>query len=220
SRRIRSCDVRVRVNLLDKTSLIVPLVIWAIATAVYGVALFAVGNYDVISFIYHVFLLALAIFCAVPHLLKIKPSVLSVSLKNELGLRIGNWRRGVLLVLAFLGYLLVASFIEGFSQFTSTVSFASFSAVIFAPITEEIFWRGLIQQRMLKLKKLEPLYVVALNAVLFGAMHIPKLLYFHTLQDFVPIVALGIIFSGTCYLTKNSVYYSTAMHMLDNLFAS
>jgi len=208
------------VNLLDKTSLVVPLVFWAIATAVYGVALFAVGNYEVLSFIYHVFLFALAVCCGVPHLLKIKLSELSVSLKNELGLRIGNWRRGFLLVLAFLGYLLVASFIEGFSQFTSTVSFASFSAVIFAPITEEIFWRGLIQQRMLKLKKLEPLYVVALNAVLFGAMHIPKLLYFHTLQDLVPIVALGIIFSGTCCLTKNSVYYSTAMHMLDNLFAS
>jgi len=205
-------------DFLEQKGLVVPLLVWLFATVIYGVALFAVGDYDYLSFFYHVFLIAAAICFAVPDFSACKLSMLSASLKNELGLRIGNWRRGILLGLAFLGYVVLAVLIHGFNGLPA-VNFVSFSAVVFAPVTEEIFWRGLIQQRMLKLK-LDPLYVIELNALLFGAMHLPKLFYFNTLIDFIPITGLGIFFAATCYLTKNSVYYSTVQHIIENLVAS
>lgn len=191
---------------MNPKGLVIPLVLWVILTVVYGVALFVFRNYEVLSLIYHVGLLAVALWCA------------KGMLRNELGLRIGNFCYGVLICIGFAGALVIRSLIVGWPQFDLAFDLTTFSTIIFAPITEEIFWQGLIQQRM-QTTKLDPLYVIIVNAALFASMHIPKLLFFGSSPiEFIAIMGLGIIFSATFYLTK-SVYYSTTLHIIENIFA-
>ena len=190
---------------MNSKSLLLPLELWIALTAVYGLALFAVGNYEVLSFIYHIGLLAIALWCA------------KGMLESGLGFRIGNWRYGIILVASFLGFLILHSVFYSWPTFAFTLDLATFTTVFFAPITEEIFWRGLIQQRM-QSTKMDPLIIIITNAAGFAAMHIPKLLFFNeTPFTFISILFVGIVFSSIFYLTK-SVYYSTATHMLENIF--
>jgi membrane protease YdiL (CAAX protease family) len=191
---------------LDRKGLLIPIILWLILTVVYGVTLFAVGNYEVLSFIYHIGLLAVALVCAFK------------SLKSELGFRTGKIRYGIAIILGFTAVLVVHSFIYGWSKFAFAFDLATFTSVIFAPATEEIFWRGLIQQRMQK-TKMEPLGIIITNAALFAVMHVPKLFYFNeTPLTFIAILGLGIIFSATFYVTK-STYYSTIIHSIENIFS-
>ena len=116
-----------------------PLAFWLALTVIYGISLYVLRNYEVISFVYHIGLLSGAVYYAKG--------------RGGLGLRVGNFRYGVLLCVGFFAYLIVRVLIWGMPKFSFGFDLATFSTLFFAPITEELFWRGLIMQRMLNYPK-------------------------------------------------------------------
>ena len=190
---------------MDKNGLLFPLILWIVMTIFYGGALLTVGNFAVLSTIYHIGLLAIALWCV------------KGKLKDGLGLRRGKVRYGLLIIAGFIGYLLLHTIFQGWPSFVLRFDLATFSTIIFGPITEELFWRGAIFQRMEKLP-VDYLVVILANAALFALMHIPRMIFLGEPPIYLILVMfVGFIFAGTRYATKSSVY-STVMHMLENIF--
>jgi membrane protease YdiL (CAAX protease family) len=186
--------------------LIGPLGVWIVLTVAYGLALYAFGNYETLSFIYHIGLLIVAIYYA------------RHALRSGLGLRIGDFRYGAALCVAFVGYLVGHSLIYGWPRFAFALDLATFSTILSAPIIEELFWRGLILQRMLKYPQVDVVGIVIANACFFSLMHVPRILFFNEASTtLIAILILGIVFAAICYITK-SVYYSTIAHIMQNIF--
>ncbi len=187
-------------------NLIKPLLLWLLLTVAYAVALFVFGDFELMSLLYHIGLLALAVYFARSYV--------------ELGFQRGNVRYGVLLCVGFLAVLVVRTFLYGgFTKFNLGLDVASFTLVFFAPLTEEIFWRGVILQKMLTYKT-DAFWSILANGGLFALMHVPRALFlnestFYLLSTFL----FGVIFAGIFYLSK-SVYYSTITHSLTNLFTA
>lgn len=190
----------------EDKNLIKPIVSWGALTVAYGFALYAFRNYEVLSLIYHVGLLMLSIYYARG--------------SNGLSLRIGNFRYGVLACIGFFGYMILHLLIWGMPKFAFAMDLATFSTLLFSPVTEELFWRGLVMQRMLKYPQFDVLVGSVVNGGLFAAMHLPRILLFN--EGAITLLAIfmsGIIFAIIYYLGK-SVYYSTIAHILQNIFAS
>jgi membrane protease YdiL (CAAX protease family) len=191
---------------MSKNGLLFPLILWIAMTIIYGGALLTIGNFEVLSFNYHIGLLAVALWCV------------KGKLTVGLGLRIGKTRYGLLIIAGFIGYLLLHSIFQGLPSFIFRFDLATFSTIIFAPITEELFWRGAIFQRMEKLP-VDYVVVILANAALFALMHIPRMIFLGEPPIYLILVMiLGMIFAGTRYATKSSIY-STVMHMLENIFS-
>jgi membrane protease YdiL (CAAX protease family) len=94
---------------------------------------------------------------------------------------------------------------------------ATFSTIIFAPITEELFWRGAIFHRMEKLP-VDYIVIIFANAALFALMHIPRAIFLGEPPIYlISVMIVGFIFAGARYATKSSIY-STVMHMLENIY--
>jgi membrane protease YdiL (CAAX protease family) len=188
------------------TELIKPLAFWFILTAIYGIALYVFRDFEALSFIYHIGLLSVAVYYARG--------------LDGLGLRVGNFRYGAVLCVAFFGYLVVHSLIWGMPKFALALDLATFSTLFSAPIIEELFWRGLIMQRMLKYPQVDVIGVVVANAGFFTLMHLPRILFFNEgATALIATLVLGVIFAGIFYLSK-SVYYSTLAHIINNIFAT
>ncbi len=191
---------------MKKEVLFRSLAFWLALTVIYGIALYLVRNYDVVSFVYHVGLLLGAIYYAKG--------------REGLGLKVGNFRYGVLLCVGFSVFLIVRVFIWGIPKFNFGFDLATFSTLFFAPITEELFWRGLIMQRMLNCPKADLAIAAIANAGLFTLMHVPKILFLNLgITTLIPILFLGLVFALIFYLSK-SVYYPIITHILSNIFAS
>lgn len=183
--------------------LILPLLLWLALTIVYGVALQVFRVYDQLSFLYHIGLLLLALFFARSFL--------------GLGLRVGKIRYGATACIGFLIYVLVHSIIFK-PQFELGLNLVTLSTLFFSPITEELFWRGLMFQRMVKSLDVER--AVVGNACLFALMHLPMIIFFgDTAFTLILMLAYGILFSLTYYVS-NSTYYPIIMHIINNIFAS
>jgi membrane protease YdiL (CAAX protease family) len=190
---------------MNKNGLLFPLILWIAMTIIYGAALLTFGNFEVLSTIYHIGLLALALWCV------------KGKLKDGLALRRGKVRYGLLIIAGFIGYLLLHTIFQGWPSFALGFDLATFSTIIFAPITEELFWRGAIFQRMEKLQ-LDYLVLILANAALFALMHIPRMIFLGEPPIYLPLVmSVGFMFAGARYVTKSSIY-STVMHMLENIF--
>ena len=184
-----------------------PLLLWLLLTFVYAVALFAFRDFELISLLYHVGLVAIAIYFTRGY--------------AELGFRRGNFRNGFLLCAGFLIFLGVRTFLYGgFSKFDLKLDLATFTLVFLAPITEEIFWRGVILQKMLT-SKIDVSMAIFANGGLFGLMHVPRAIFLNENAFYVISTFLfGVLFAGIFYLSKSSVYYSTIAHSLTNIFSA
>ena len=183
-----------------------PLASWAALTVAYGLAIYAFNDYEVPSLIYHAGLLVLTLYFARGI--------------NGLSLRIGNFRYGVLVCVGFFGGMILRLLLWGMPKFAFALDLATFSLLLFSPITEELFWRGLVMQRILKHSQIDVLVGSIVNGGLFALMHLPKILFLNQgAITLLPIFGLGIVFSLIYYLGK-SVYYSTVAHIIQNIFAS
>jgi membrane protease YdiL (CAAX protease family) len=187
--------------------LIKPLLLWLLLTIAYAVALFAFRDFELMSLLYHIGLVSIAIYFARSY--------------AELGFKRGNFQYGFLLCAGFLTFLIVRTLLYGgFTKFDLKLDIATFTLVFFAPLTEEIFWRGVILQRMLTYK-IDVFEAIFANSGLFALMHVPRAIFlnenvFYLLSTFL----FGVLFSGIFYLSKSSVYYSTIAHSLANIFTA
>jgi membrane protease YdiL (CAAX protease family) len=192
---------------LNVKNLIKPLLLWMLLTIAYAVALFAFKDFELMSLLYHVGLLLIAVYFARSY--------------AELGFKRGNFRYGVLFCAGFLTLLVVRTFLYGgFTKFDLKLDIATFTLVFFAPVTEEIFWRGVILQKMLT-SKIDVFVAIFVNGGLFALMHVPRALFLNENMFYLPSTFLfGVVFAGIFYLSKSSVYYSTVAHSLTNLFTA
>ncbi len=186
--------------------LIKPLLLWLLLTIAYALALFAFGDFELMSLLYHIGLVSIAIYFARSY--------------AELGFQRGNFRYGFLLCVGFLTFLIFRTFLYGgFTKFDLKLDIATFTLVFFAPLTEEIFWRGVILQKMLTYK-IDVFGTIFANGGLFALMHIPRVIFLNeNALYFLSTFLFGVLFASIFYLSK-SVYYSTIAHSLTNLFSA
>ncbi len=186
--------------------LIKPLLLWLLLTVAYAVALFAFRDFELMSLLYHIGLVVIAVYFARSY--------------AELGFKRGNFRYGFLLCTVFLMGLVFRTFLYGgFTKFDLKLDLATFTLVFLAPLTEEIFWRGIILQKMLTYK-IGVFGAIFANGGLFALMHIPRVMFLNeSVFYFVSTFLFGVLFAGIFYLSK-SVYYSTVAHSLTNIFTA
>jgi membrane protease YdiL (CAAX protease family) len=174
------------------------LIIWIVLTIVYGTALQIFKNFEAISLLYHVGLLLTALILA----------------GTNLGLKIGNWKLGIIICLGFLGFVVARSFILA-PSFAFGWNLTTFSLLFFAPVTEELFWRGCVMKEMLN-SKMSPEGTIFTNGALFGLMHLPRVILFNEPAFIlIQMIAYGFLFAFSYYFTK-STYYPIIMHIIQN----
>lgn len=98
---------------------------------------------------------------------------------------------------------------ELFEQMFSKTVPAFFTAVIFAPVLEELIFRGIVLEGFLK--NYSPVKAIIWTNVLFGLAHLNP-------WQFIGAFLMGILISWVYYKTRNLVL-PVAMHMLSNLIS-
>jgi len=98
---------------------------------------------------------------------------------------------------------------ELFEQMFSKSVPAFFTAVIFAPVLEELIFRGIVLEGFLK--NYSPVKAILLTNVLFGLAHLNP-------WQFVGAFLMGILISWVYYKTRNLVL-PVLMHLLNNLLS-
>lgn len=184
-----------------------PLIVWFILTVVYGVTLIIFQDFIMLSLGYHIGLLLIVIYFA------------RKGLREGLSLRKGsNVGYGILIVAFLAGVLTIRLFLTK-SSLNLGWDLLTFMSIFFIPVTEELFWRGFILQKMFADARLGNVYSIIVNALFFAAMHIPRIIFFNMgIASFGFYALYGIYIALMYYLTK-STYYPTAVHAILNIFA-
>jgi len=91
--------------------------------------------------------------------------------------------------------------------------FSFFAVVIFAPLTEELIFRGMLARYLFPKQDNSKLTLIFLlvSSLLFALVHFPS-----TPQQFLVYGSLGLSL-GLAYISKGSLAYSIALHALNNL---
>jgi len=98
------------------------------------------------------------------------------------------------------------------------LTYPFFLAVLIAPITEEIFFRGFLLERFSK--KLSEEIAIVIVALLFMIVHIPKLaIGVYDPVNMIFVFVLGYLY-GVSYLFGGSLIYPIVFHALWNLSVS
>ena len=91
--------------------------------------------------------------------------------------------------------------------------FGFFMVVIFAPLTEELIFRGMLARYLFPKQnngKQTALFLLV-SSVLFALIHVPG-----TLQQFLVYASLGLSL-GLAYVNRKGLLYSISLHALNNL---
>ncbi len=90
--------------------------------------------------------------------------------------------------------------------------FAFFMVVVFAPLTEELIFRGMLARYLFpKQDKSKQVLFLLVSSVLFALIHFPG-----TLQQFLVYASLGLSL-GLAYVSRKGLLYSISLHALNNL---
>ena len=91
--------------------------------------------------------------------------------------------------------------------------FSFFAVVIFAPLTEELIFRGVLARYLFPKQdnSKQTLIFLLVSSLLFALVHFPG-----TPQQFLVYGSLGLSL-GLAYISKGSLAYSIALHALNNL---
>lgn len=199
------------------------LAYWIIILTIYGILLGWTRNYETLSFFYHLALLFL-------------PLALIFSKRESfgsLGFKKGDVKQGIICLFCLFVALLGGIYFRAF-LLDKTVSLVFNCSILFilmtvlAPISEEMFHRGLLQTKFEK--TLGATKGILLAAVFFALIHVPKLLF---AKEYIststplpivshPIIALfsfflmGVMF-GYIYKETKSINYAIGAHILVNL---
>lgn len=93
--------------------------------------------------------------------------------------------------------------------------FSFFMVVIFAPLTEELIFRGMLARYLFQDQKTskQQLCFLLVSSVIFSLIHIPA-----TLQQFAVYTMLGLSL-GWAYVTKKDLSYGIFLHALNNFIS-
>ena len=94
-------------------------------------------------------------------------------------------------------------------SFTDTGFFSLLTIVVLAPVFEELLFRGIIQDGLMK--RIGPWPAIFLSSFLFGFMHLNP-------WQFVTGVVMGIFIGWVYYMTRD-ILMAIALHLFNNLFA-
>ncbi len=152
-----------------------------------------------------------------------------VSMRDCLGLRIGQ-RFWVLFQAGLLTLFLMLAMSALMGLFTQAIGievespYAAFShaqlkvlaflAILFAPIAEEVIFRGFLQRSLCVF--LSPLWAIVVTAVLFTLCH--GMYYFNGLA-LLYVFLLGLLFGTVAHVTRSTLP-GIVGHFLNNLFAA
>ena len=91
--------------------------------------------------------------------------------------------------------------------------FSFFAVVIFAPLTEELIFRGMLARYLFPKQdnSKQTLIFLLVSSVLFALIHSPG-----TLQQFLVYASLGFSL-GLAYISRKGLVYSISLHALNNL---
>ena len=91
--------------------------------------------------------------------------------------------------------------------------FSFFAVVIFAPLTEELIFRGMLARYLFPKQdnSKQTLLFLLVSSVLFALIHSPG-----TLQQFLVYASLGFSL-GLAYISRKGLVYSISLHALNNL---
>ena len=91
--------------------------------------------------------------------------------------------------------------------------FSFFVVVIFAPLTEELIFRGMLARYLFPKQdnSKQTLLFLLVTSVLFALIHFPG-----TLQQFLVYASLGLSL-GLAYVSRKGLLYSISLHALNNL---
>ena len=91
--------------------------------------------------------------------------------------------------------------------------FSFFAVVIFAPLTEELIFRGMLARYLFPKQdnSKQTLIFLLVSSVLFTLIHSPG-----TLQQFLVYASLGFSL-GLAYISRKGLVYSISLHALNNL---
>ena len=90
--------------------------------------------------------------------------------------------------------------------------FSFFATVIFAPLTEELIFRGMLARYLFpKQDKSKQVLFLLVSSVLFALIHFPG-----DVQQFLVYSSLGFSL-GLAYISRKGLVYSISLHALNNL---
>ena len=90
--------------------------------------------------------------------------------------------------------------------------FSFFATVIFAPLTEELIFRGMLARYLFpKQDKSKQVLFLLVSSVLFALIHFPG-----DVQQFLVYASLGFSL-GLAYISRKGLVYSISLHALNNL---
>ena len=91
-------------------------------------------------------------------------------------------------------------------------AFAFFMVVVFAPLTEELIFRGMLARYLFpKQDKSKQVLFLLVSSVLFALIHFPG-----DVQQFFVYFSLGFSL-GLAYISRKGLVYSISLHALNNL---
>ena len=182
------------------------LIWYAFTLSLYGVLLYTFHRYDFLSTLYHLALLF---------------PLLLVILKKEKLSDIGFTKGKInLYAIAIVCFPIIVIVLTVFNNNIIVISsYALFSSVVMTPITEEIFFRGFLQQKLYNIWswKYRNYLPILITAVLFGAIHIPRFtIGTYTVVELIVAVFFGIL-AGWVYSEGKTLAYPILFHALWNL---
>jgi len=89
-----------------------------------------------------------------------------------------------------------------------SILYKAISAVIFAPIFEEFFFRKYMFSELLK--KHSPSVSILISSILFSLIHLPSY------RNLIPTFVFGVI-SSLIYMKTKNIFYPIILHFLSNL---
>ena len=91
--------------------------------------------------------------------------------------------------------------------------FSFFAVVIFAPLTEELIFRGMLARYLFPKQdnSKQTLIFLLVSSILFALIHFPG-----SLQQFLVYASLGLSL-GLAYVSRKGLLYSISLHALNNL---
>lgn len=182
------------------------LVWYGLTLAIYSFLLWLAQSYEASSYLYHSLLLVFPILVLVT----------GARDRQALGFVRGRLAWGLISALLVVALAVAIFRLRGGQMVPPALTLGLFNIVLLAPLSEELFFRGILQPGLQSRTGRYP--GLLLTALLFTMAHLPKVLYtsLATFGNFPLFFSIGLVF-GVIREESKSVWYCFLCHVLYNL---